>query len=132
MIIHPVIPIRDMVIFPGVITPLFTSRLRSIKAIEYANSTEHYVIADAQKNASIDEPGPNDLYSIGTLCKILQTVRLPDGSIKVMLEGNIRCKILRFIANDNFIDAEIEKLPSTNSLPINITEAMRKIGRAHV
>ena len=126
MIIHPVIPIRDMVIFPGVITPLFTSRLRSIKAIEYANSTEHYVIADAQKNASIDEPGPNDLYSIGTLCKILQTVRLPDGSIKVMLEGNIRCKILRFIANDNFIDAEIEKLPSTNSLPINITEAMRR------
>jgi ATP-dependent Lon protease len=126
MQIYPVIPIRDMVIFPGVITPLFTSRLRSIKAIEYANSTEHYVIADAQKIASMDEPGPNDLYTTGTLCKILQTVRLPDGSVKIMLEGNVRCRILRFIANDNFIDAEIERLTSTNSLPANITEAMRR------
>ncbi len=126
MQIHPVVPVRDMVVFPGVIAPLFVGRPRSARAIEEANTRGHLVFITAQKNSLIENPDPDDLNTIGTLCKILQTVRMPDGTIKAVLEGGCRCRAVHFITGDSFLEAEIEKIPSTNTAYTNQTEALRR------
>jgi ATP-dependent Lon protease len=126
MQIHPVVPVRDMVVFPGVIAPLVVGRPRSARAIEEANTRGHLVFITAQKNSLIENPDPDDLNTIGTLCKILQTVRMPDGTIKAVLEGGWRCRAVHFITGDSFLEAEIEKIPSTNTAYTNQTEALRR------
>lgn len=92
---HFVLPLRDVVLFPGMVVPLFIGRPKSGIAIEMAMEQELPLLAVAQRDASIDEPAPDDLFRVGTLCTILQMVRLPDGSIKALLEGNSRCTILK-------------------------------------
>ncbi|NLX84477.1 MAG: endopeptidase La [Synergistaceae bacterium] len=126
MLVHPVVPVRDMVIPPGVIAPLFVGRPRSARALEEANIKGHLVFITAQKNSLTDNPEPEDLNKIGTLCKVLQIVRMPDGTIKAVLEGGWRCKVLHFISGDSFLEAEIEKIPSTNTAHTNQTEALRR------
>ncbi len=126
MFVHPVVPVRDMVVPPGVIAPLFVGRPRSARALEEANSGGHLVFITAQKNSMIDNPEPEGLNLIGTLCKVLQTVRLPDGTIKAVLEGGWRSKAVRFISGDNFLEAEIQKIPSTNTAHTNQTEALQR------
>ena len=126
MHIHPVVPVRDMVVFPGVIAPLFVGRPRSARALEEANIRGHLVFITAQKNSQIENPDPDDLNTVGTLCKILQTVRMPDGTIKAVLEGGWRCRALHFISGDSFLEAEIEKIPSTNTSYTNQAEALRR------
>ena len=126
MHIHPVVPVRDMVVFPGVIAPLFVGRPRSARALEEANARGHLVFITAQKNSMIDNPEPDDLNTTGTLCKVLQTVRMPDGTIKAVLEGGWRCRAVHFISGDSFLEAEIEKIPSTNTAHTNQAEALRR------
>ncbi|HAH68404.1 MAG TPA: endopeptidase La, partial [Synergistaceae bacterium] len=126
MHIHPVVPVRDMVVFPGVIAPLFVGRPRSARALEEANIRGHLVFITAQKNSQIENPDPDDLNTVGTLCKILQTVRMPDGTIKAVLEGGWRCRAVHFISGDSFLEAEIEKIPSTNTSYTNQAEALRR------
>ena len=126
MHIHPVVPVRDMVVFPGVIAPLFVGRPRSARALEEANIRGHLVFITAQKNSQIENPDPDDLNTVGTLCKILQTVRMPDGTIKAVLEGGWRCRAVHFISGDSFFEAEIEKIPSTNTSYTNQAEALRR------
>lgn len=126
MHIHPVVPVRDMVVFPGVIAPLFVGRPRSARALEEANIRGHLVFITAQKNSQIENPDPDDLNTVGTLCKILQTVRMPDGTIKAVLEGGWRCRAVHFISGDSFLEVEIEKIPSTNTSYTNQAEALRR------
>lgn len=126
MFLYPVVPVRDIVLFPGVITPLFVNRPRSVRAVEEANAKGRLLFITAQRDPGLNDPEPDDLYTIGTLCKILQTVRLPDGTIKAVLEGGWRCKAVHFISNDNFLEAETEKIPSMNSAQTNKTEALRR------
>ncbi len=126
MHIHPVVPVRDMVVFPGVIAPLFVGRPRSARALEEANLRGHLVFITAQKNSLIENPEPDDLNDTGTLCKVLQTVRMPDGTIKAVLEGGWRCRALHFISGDSFLEAELEKMPSTNISHTNQAEALRR------
>lgn len=126
MHIHPVVPVRDMVVFPGVIAPLFVGRPRSARAIEEANARGHLVFITAQKNSLTDSPEPEDLNITGTLCKVLQTVRMPDGTIKAVLEGGWRCRAVHFISGDSFLEAELEKVPSTNTVHTNQAEALRR------
>ena len=126
MHIHPVVPVRDMVVFPGVIAPLFVGRPRSARALEEANIRGHLVFITAQKNSQIENPDPDDLNTVGTLCKILQTVRMPDGTIKAVLEGGWRCRAVHFISGDSFLEAEIEKIPSTKTSYTNQAEALRR------
>ena len=126
MQIHPVVPVRDMVVFPGVIAPLFVGRPRSARALEEANARGHLVFITAQKNSLIENPEPDDLSTTGTLCKVLQTVRMPDGTIKAVLEGGWRCRAVHFISGDSFLEAELEKLPSTNTAHTNQAEALRR------
>ena len=91
---HFLLPLRDVVLFPGMVVPLFIGRQKSAIAVEMAAEQETPIVAVTQKDATLDEPSAADLFSVGTLCNILQMVRLPDGSFKVLLEGVARRRVL--------------------------------------
>jgi ATP-dependent Lon protease len=126
MSLYPVVPVRDIVLFPGVIAPLFINRPRSARAIEEANARNRLIFITAQKDPAINEPEPDDLCSVGSLCKILQTARLPDGTIKAVLEGGWRGRVKSFITDKDFLEADVEKMPSTNASLTDKTEALRR------
>lgn len=90
---YPLLPLRDVVVFPHMVVPLFVGRDKSIQALEAAMEGSKEILLVAQKDASTDEPGPKDLYEMGTLATVLQMLRLPDGTVKVLVEGNARASI---------------------------------------
>jgi ATP-dependent Lon protease len=105
----PLLPLRDIVIFPSIITPLFVGRKKSIKALEEVMKTDKSIVLVAQKNSEVDEPKEEDLYSFGCLSKVLQLLKLPDGTVKVLVEGLERVKILELDnENDKYFDCKIE------------------------
>ena len=104
----PLLPLRDIVIFPDMIVPLFVGREKSVKAIEEVmkhDASEKQVLLITQKDSITDNPKESDLFKIGILGNILQMLKLPDGTVKVLVEGKERVKISKFIALDNFIKA---------------------------
>jgi len=101
----PLLPLRDIVIFPSIVVPLFVGRKKSIKALEEAMKTDKSVILVTQKNSEIDDPNEKDIYSFGCLSKVLQLLKLPDGTVKVLVEGLSRVKILE-------IDEDVRKFLS--------------------
>ena len=96
----PLLPLRDIVIFPSIVVPLFVGRKKSIKALEEVMKSDKSVVLVTQKNSEVDDPAANDIYSYGCLSKVLQLLKLPDGTVKVLVEGLARVKILE-IENDN-------------------------------
>lgn len=106
----PLLPLRDIVIFPGMVVPLFIGRERSINALKYALSEGKEVFLVAQKNAVMDEPNQKDLYSYGTVGTVLQLLKMPDGTVKSLIEGKERAKIETFINHGDFIMAEVDKI----------------------
>jgi ATP-dependent Lon protease len=109
--IYPVLPIRDVVLFPGVIIPLFVGRPRSLKAIETALLHGKKVFVAAQKKMDTDDPGLEDLHSTGTLCNILQMVRLPDGTTKVLVEGLVRMRVEDTAKEGDVLEARLSPMP---------------------
>ena len=107
----PVLPLRDTVVFPKMIVPLFVGREKSIHALQQVNEIGGKVVLVTQKQASIEDPKANDIYTIGTLGNILQMLKLPDGTVKVLIEGIDRIKVKQFYDDGNFISASIEELP---------------------
>ena len=106
---EPVLPLRDIVVFPQMIVPLFVGRNKSVKALEIAMSDNKDIVLVTQKVAKVEDPKPKDLYSIGTICKILQLLKLPDGTLKVLVEGKKRVKINFLLeAKDFFIRNNIK------------------------
>jgi ATP-dependent Lon protease len=101
-----VLPLRDVVVYPHMVMPLFVGREKSILALDHAMRSGKQIVLVAQKQADIDDPGPNDLYRLGTLATILQLLKLPDGTVKVLVEGSERAKINRLISGPHF-SAEI-------------------------
>src|SRR3990167_6714236 len=97
---YPLLPLRDVVIFPHMVIPLFVGRGESIKALEYAMEHDKEIFLSAQKDASIESPKQKELYEIGTVATILQMLRLPDGTVKVLVEGSQRAK-LNHLENEN-------------------------------
>ena len=89
----PLLPLRDVVVYPQIVQPLFVGRPKSIKALETAMASDKKVLLVAQKSAADDDPSASDLYQIGTVAAILQLIRLPDGTVKVLVEGLDRAKI---------------------------------------
>src|SRR5476649_2994511 len=85
--VYPVLPLRDIVVFPGMIVPLFVGREKSVKALEEVMRDDKQILLIAQKNATQDDPGPEDIYSIGTLGTVLQLLKLPDDTVKVLEIG---------------------------------------------
>ena len=106
----PLLPLRDVVVYPQIVQPLFVGRPKSIKALEIAMASDKQVLLVAQKNASEDEPGIDDLFAIGTVATILQLIRLPDGTVKVLVEGLDRAKIKNVVFESELFKAETNLL----------------------
>ncbi len=104
----PLLPLRDVVVYPHMVIPLFVGRAKSIAALERAMSDDKQVLLVAQKHASVDEPGKDDLYSCGTIATVLQLLKLPDGTVKVLVEGQSRANILDVVEQDEYFLAEFE------------------------
>ena len=94
--IKPLLPLRDIVIFPSMVVPLFVGREKSIKSLQEVMKSDKSIVLVAQKNSEIDDPTEKDLYGYGCLGKVLQLLKLPDGTVKVLVEGQKRVKILKF------------------------------------
>jgi len=103
----PILPLRDVVVYPHMVIPLFVGREKSIKALETAMENDKQILLVAQKSAAQDDPQPEDVYRIGTVASILQLLKLPDGTVKVLVEGNRRAKVLHFIGEDDFFSAQV-------------------------
>ena len=103
--ILPLIPLRDIVVFPNMVAPLFVGRDKSVKALEDAMNNDKEIILVTQRDSAIDDPEYKDIYEVGTLGKILQLLRLPDGTVKVLIEGGNRVHIKNFLFNDSFLEA---------------------------
>ncbi|WP_460049445.1 endopeptidase La [Sessilibacter sp. MAH2] len=106
----PLLPLRDVVIYPHMVIPLFVGREKSIEALEQAMATDKQVLLLAQKNASDDDPSPDRLYEIGTVSSVLQLLKLPDGTVKVLVEGGERARVTSIDSEGNFYKAHIELL----------------------
>ncbi|MGB0694709.1 MAG: endopeptidase La [Rhodospirillaceae bacterium] len=107
----PVLPLRDIVVFPHMIVPLFVGREKSVKALEDVMNNDKQILLVAQKNASQDDPGAEDMFTVGTVSTVLQLLRLPDNTVKVLVEGGQRARITDFKDNPEFFEAEAEVLP---------------------
>ena len=123
----PVLPLRDLVVFPGMVAPLFVGREKSIQALEYSMSLEKDILLLTQRNAKVDDPAEKDLFPVGTAGTILQMLRLPDGTVKVLIEGKFRAKVQRFLPNRAFFLVEIQKLAEVQPSPAEQEALMRTI-----
>ena len=121
----PLLPLRDIVIFPHMVVPLFIGRERSIAALEHAMGQDSYVLLCTQKDAKKDEPGEGDIYRFGTLGNILQLLRLPDGTVKALIEGKRRAEIRHFLANPNFFMVEVEEIAEPYESTTEVEALMR-------
>lgn len=108
----PVLPLRDVVVYPHMVIPLFVGRDKSIRCLEAAMDNNKQVLLVAQKDATTDDPGINDLFTVGTIASILQMLKLPDGTVKVLVEGIERAKIMKLNDGPNHFSAQIERLPT--------------------
>lgn len=115
-VLIPVLPLRDVVVYPHMVIPLFVGREKSIDALEAAMKDDKELLLVAQKEAEVDDPKASDLYQFGTLANILQLLKLPDGTVKVLVEGSERCRVLRYQATDGFFSAEIAALDDVSTL----------------
>ena len=121
----PVLPLRNIVVFPGMVVPLFVGRDKSINALEKVMDKDQELLFLAQKNSEIDDPVSNDLYSVGTKGKILQLLKLPDGTVKVLVEGIQRCTVEDLTITEDFISAQITPLEEKFSKTKTITALVR-------
>jgi ATP-dependent Lon protease len=126
-IIVPLLPLRDVVVFPYMIVPLFVGREKSINALESAMKQENEIFLVAQKSAQKDEPAENDIYKIGTLGVIIQLLRLPDGTVKALVEGKRRATVREYIPNPDHFVVEIEEVPETGSESAGSVQAVGRV-----
>ncbi|PTV94274.1 ATP-dependent proteinase [Rhodobacter aestuarii] len=110
---HPVLPLRDIVVFPHMIVPLFVGREKSVRALEEVMAEDRQILLAAQIDPSVDEPTTDGIFRTGVLANVLQLLKLPDGTVKVLVEGKTRVKITEFIDNDAFFEATAEALEET-------------------
>ena len=113
--LKPLLPLRDIVIFPSMVVPLFVGREKSIKALQEVMKSDKSIVLVTQKNSEVDEPLSKDLYQYGCLSKVLQLLKLPDGTVKVLVEGEKRVKILKCNENNNFLNSEVEIIEDQNN-----------------
>src|SRR3546814_921141 len=109
----PVLPLRDVVVYPHMVIPLFVGRDKSVRALEKAMDGDRRIVLVAQTSPDIDEPEAKDLFSIGTLAQVLQLLKLPDGTIKVLVEGVARVEVSNCVESDAGIDCAAKEIEST-------------------
>lgn len=123
----PLLPLRDLIVFPHMMMPLFVGREKSINALEQAMNQRTDIILAAQKDAKTNSPEAEDIYEIGTRGSIIQLLRLPDGTVKVLIEGKGRVKINKFIANENYFQVDFEDLPEKVDNKVEANALMRSV-----
>ncbi len=124
---YPLLPLRDVVVFPYVVVPLFVGRDKSIKALEYAMSHQKKIFLSAQKDAKIDDPAPRNIYAVGTIGVVLQLLKLPDGTVKALIEGKERGKIENFVDQHDFFMVEVRKVSPHYEVNLETRALMRSI-----
>jgi ATP-dependent Lon protease len=122
----PVLPLRDVVVYPHMVIPLFVGRDKSILALDAAMQSNKQILLAAQKSADVDDPDVGDIYSIGTLANILQLLKLPDGTVKVLVEGSERASIIQFMDTDEYFTAQLKSLKDTLELSERETEVLMR------
>ena len=126
----PLLPLRDVVVYPHMVLPLFVGREKSIEALEDAMASDKQVLLVAQRNASDDNPGADDIYQVGTVSNILQLLKLPDGTIKVLVEGGYRAMVDSVDDEGNFAVAGVREIESED-IPEDEVEAQLQLGCRH-
>ncbi|ATF17920.1 endopeptidase La [Phaeobacter gallaeciensis] len=115
---YPVLPLRDIVVFPHMIVPLFVGRDKSVRALEEVMTDDKQILLSSQIDPAEDDPQSDGIYNVGVLANVLQLLKLPDGTVKVLVEGHARVKITEYLENDNFFEARAEYL---NEMPGDVT-----------
>ena len=125
---YPVLPLRDIVVFPHMIVPLFVGREKSVRALEDVMADDKQILLASQIDPAADDPDENGIYRIGVLANVLQLLKLPDGTVKVLVEGRTRVKIDEFVPNDRFFEAsaiELEESPGETEV---VDALVRSVG----
>ena len=126
----PMLPLRDIVVFPHMVVPLFVGREKSIAALEEAMGKEKDILLSAQLSAKTNDPKEEDIFKVGTLGTIIQMLRLPDGTVKVLVEGKRRARIKCFVPNPNFFLVEVEEIVENREVSLEVEALMRGIKTA--
>ena len=124
---YPVLPLRDIVVFPHMIVPLFVGREKSVAALETVMKDDKQILLVAQKNASQDDPAPKDIHAVGVIGSVLQLLKLPDGTVKVLVEGGARARIVEFGDNPAFFEARAEKMEEEEGDPGELEALSRSV-----
>ncbi|SMO97799.1 ATP-dependent proteinase. Serine peptidase. MEROPS family S16 [Thalassovita litoralis] len=124
---YPVLPLRDIVVFPHMIVPLFVGRDKSVRALEEVMQDDKQILLSSQIDPAVDDPTADGIYRTGVLANVLQLLKLPDGTVKVLVEGQARVRITEFLDNDSFFEAQAEFLPEEEGDPEAITALLRTV-----
>jgi ATP-dependent Lon protease len=125
--VFPVLPLRDIVVFPHMIVPLFVGREKSIRALEEVMRADKQILLATQQNPSEDEPTPGTIFTVGTLASVLQLLKLPDGTVKVLVEGITRAELLRYTGNEAFYEAHARKMPDVVGDQVEVEALARSV-----
>ena len=125
--VYPVLPLRDIVVFPHMIVPLFVGREKSVHALEDVMKDDKKILLVAQRNAADDDPSSDDIYKVGTISTVLQLLKLPDGTVKVLVEGVARARVIRFTENDEFFEVYADVVPEKESEEAEIEALSRSV-----
>ena len=124
---YPVLPLRDIVVFPHMIVPLFVAREKSIRALEEVTKTDRLILLATQKNAGDDDPATADIFTVGTLASVLQLLKLPDGTVKVLVEGVARAQVRNYTSADDYYEADAEAIADEIGSPIDVEALGRSV-----
>ena len=125
----PVLPLRDIVVFPHMIVPLFVGREKSVKALEEVMKDDKRILLSSQIDPSIDEPHTDGIYQVGVLANVLQLLKLPDGTVKVLVEGGVRVKIINFVENEFFFEANASEIKEVDGDETTTKALVRSVGK---
>ena len=125
---YPVLPLRDIVVFPHMIVPLFVGREKSVRALEEVMGDDKQILLSSQIDPSVDDPSSEGIYQVGVLANVLQLLKLPDGTVKVLVEGRSRVRILEYIDNPNFFEAKAALLTELPGDKMSVAALVRSVG----
>ena len=125
--IYPVLPLRDIVVFPHMIVPLFVGREKSIRALEEVMKGDRHILLATQKNAAEDDPSEESIFSMGTLATVLQLLKLPDGTVKVLVEGAARASVKRYVRTEEYYEAEASVIAEDLGEPVEVEALARSV-----
>src|SRR5881296_2301213 len=123
----PLLPLRDIIVFPHMVVPLFVGRQKSIRALEEAMNKQKFILLAAQKDAKTNDPAEEDIYRVGTLGTVVQLLRLPDGTVKVLVEGKKRARIQQYVDHPDYFLVEVEEIDEAVQRGTEVEALLRSV-----